>query len=546
MKNINSRIETYLGYTLAICSTLLYLYLGVNYSVNMPVSDDYGAILQFLQSFSQTDSFAGKLSVLFSQHNAHIVLVYRLVFVLQYLVFGSVNFLVPIYLGNLLWLLTVIMAFKSLQVKHVLHLGIACVLILNWQYYIATVWGTLLFYTLFLGVCSFVLIQKNSWVSFAGSLVSAGLAIFTAGNGIIVPVLLVAYFVIQKRFCSRFWITLGTSILLLSLYFSVFFSIPLSEEGYVKGNMMLQIIQYVYIFLTANLYGMYELPEISTAVVFSLIGCAVYLYCGYFIVKNKYYESNPTLVLLLFFISGTAIVTAFGRVGFGIFQAASFRYRMLPSLFTAVLILMYFDASYGSKQKKQAVIKWSLIILSCVIFISSLQTFSTHAQLFKNAGISGAFLFKNKIAQDELPYINDSNVPAQILDQSVKAGLFTLPEYLVQDVDVWREDTVKIQLHKETDLTIRSEIRVSSITNTYTYLSVKKSGEIEYDLYLALINDSDTLLFELIPQAIKQQYIYRNCHGIILDIEKYRTNFSKVLFIEQHFNESRTHFIGKI
>jgi len=545
MKSLNSGMAAFAGYIFAISSVILYIFLFLNYSLNMPFSDDYGAILQFIELFSQAGSLHEKIVALFGQHNAHIVLVYRLVFVVQYLLFGKVNFLIPVYFGNILWLALVFIVFKSLQTKHVFYLGMACLLIFNWQYYIASVWGTLLFYTLFFAVCSFVLIQKESRIAFFCSLLCAVFAVFNAGNGILVPLLLVAYFVAQRKFCLRFWITLFFSITVLALYFMLFFAVPLGQKGYVKAGMMMQVVQYGYIFLTSNLYGMYELPEISTAILFSLLGVAVYAYCIFFIIRRKYYVSNQTLVLLLFFIVGTAFLTALGRVGFGIFQAASFRYRMLPSLFSGVLLLMYFDAEDFGQTKKKPII-WVLAAVSCAINISSLITFKEHAESFKSAGVSGAFLFDNGIASSELPYFNDSKVPAQILKRSVEKGFFYIPKYSIQDVDVWQEDTVEVKLNEESQTTLRSEVRVSSLSQSYVYVSVRKKGERPYSLYLAVANVSDTLLFKLVPQTIKQQYVYNDCYGILLDIEKYKTDYSQVLLVEQHFSDSRKLAVGEI
>jgi hypothetical protein len=80
----------------------IYTYIFTKYSFNFPVDDDYEAILQMLNNFIEANSFSSKLAILFNQHNVHFVVIYRLIFIVQYYITGTINFITPVLLGNIL------------------------------------------------------------------------------------------------------------------------------------------------------------------------------------------------------------------------------------------------------------------------------------------------------------------------------------------------------------------------------------------------------------------------------------------------------------
>lgn len=86
---------------------LLYISFAFRYSLNVPVHDDYGAALEFLNRFAATGSWIEKAALIFSQHNEHRIVLDRLVFLAQHLLFGRIDFRLSILAGNLGWMLTV-------------------------------------------------------------------------------------------------------------------------------------------------------------------------------------------------------------------------------------------------------------------------------------------------------------------------------------------------------------------------------------------------------------------------------------------------------
>jgi len=93
----------YLGpvqWVLLITPFLYNIYFVNKYAVNLPSLDDYGAILNFLNNY-KTSSGWSKFILLFSQHNEHRILSSRIIYVLYYSLFHTINFRHIIILGNI-------------------------------------------------------------------------------------------------------------------------------------------------------------------------------------------------------------------------------------------------------------------------------------------------------------------------------------------------------------------------------------------------------------------------------------------------------------
>ena len=86
----------------------IYVWAVLRYTVNMPYWDDYGAILNFLNNYVNS-SFFEKLKLIFSQHNEHRIVFNRLIEIAQYKLFGEVNFLYLIIIGNFGWGLVILL-----------------------------------------------------------------------------------------------------------------------------------------------------------------------------------------------------------------------------------------------------------------------------------------------------------------------------------------------------------------------------------------------------------------------------------------------------
>ncbi|HEY6900008.1 MAG TPA: hypothetical protein VI233_05170 [Puia sp.] len=83
------------------------LFRTVNhYSVNIPWSDDYDAILSSLLDFKKATGFHEKFRLLFAQHNEHRIFFSRLVWLSCHTLFGHLNFRLLTFLGDIQVLIT--------------------------------------------------------------------------------------------------------------------------------------------------------------------------------------------------------------------------------------------------------------------------------------------------------------------------------------------------------------------------------------------------------------------------------------------------------
>jgi hypothetical protein len=81
----------------------------LKYAVNIPLHDDFDAALNFTNNFIHTGTAEGRVKLIFAQHNEHRIVFTRLIFLGNYYVLHGINFRYCIILGNLGWVLTVVM-----------------------------------------------------------------------------------------------------------------------------------------------------------------------------------------------------------------------------------------------------------------------------------------------------------------------------------------------------------------------------------------------------------------------------------------------------
>ncbi len=100
----------FLLYTIPIAWFFFFVYTN---SLNIPCGDDYKAILAFLNSFVRSASLSDKLNLIFSQYHEYRIGLCRIVTVLMYYIYGSINFKVLCVISNLSLIGIVYLFYKS-------------------------------------------------------------------------------------------------------------------------------------------------------------------------------------------------------------------------------------------------------------------------------------------------------------------------------------------------------------------------------------------------------------------------------------------------
>jgi hypothetical protein len=200
--------------SLIVTFALIFVYyqLWNRYAINVPKWDDH-AFKATILNFEKADSFGGKLYELYRQHNEHRVALTRLVAIIDYKIFGRINYEHLMFFGNLAllliwWLLT--RFFKPLAgaVWYALP--------------IATFWFSLAFWeNTFWGMAAIQNIWVVAWAMLTfwrlsradkywwWALPTAFMGMFTSGNGLFIFPLALGILLLQKRWkITAVWLSI--------------------------------------------------------------------------------------------------------------------------------------------------------------------------------------------------------------------------------------------------------------------------------------------------------------------------------------------------
>lgn len=167
----------------------------VLYAADGPFWDDYPIVLKFMLSYYQQSTWVDKLRVLFSQFNEHRAFSAHLFHLLQYKMFGHIDFVQAIIAGNLALFGVAglhLYLFRHAENRYliaavILYLSFPLIPIVS--LFVASA-GTAMHFSLFFVYLALILIAQQSWKStlFAGLV--AVQALFTLGSGVILFLLL--------------------------------------------------------------------------------------------------------------------------------------------------------------------------------------------------------------------------------------------------------------------------------------------------------------------------------------------------------------------
>ncbi len=305
----------------------------------------------------------GDHSVWFSQHNEHRIFFSRLLFWLDYIYWGGLNkFLLA--MNVFIQLLTLTLIFFTLRVFNnnrsvsFAVVGIGFGLLFSWAQFENWIWG---FQSQFFAVYTFALLSLfsivyhhkldgqgrvyYSWLLFGISILSAVLSSLTMANGLLIFPLLLALSLFIKMSFYKIMAISASGLITWLLYFSNYTN-P-SQHAHVTESIInhpLQVMIYSFTYLGAPIayFGSYS-NKLYLPILAGFILVLGLLFFAFDIIRKKQY--NPIILIFFFFISfilGTAIITAAGRINFGVETALSSRY-CTPALLAwfSILIMWY-------------------------------------------------------------------------------------------------------------------------------------------------------------------------------------------------------------
>lgn len=303
--------------------------------IDIPLDDDYNAVLEFLNRLITLDSIPAKVSWFFaSQHNEYkLFFVHALVW-LQLSLFGHIDFRLLCALGNGFVLLLAILLWrmflpnhKNLATRLVFFMPVSW-LLFQLQYYETVDWAMGSLQNITVVVFSlgaiYLLVRSTRW-SFWGALACFILAVAASGNGFLVLPVGVLILVVERQY-KRLAGWLAVSAVCIAAY-SYHYNV-MSSQSSVHESVFATILRPRPLFLLAFIGSAGSYPF--------RMGCLILgpLLCLFFVLlaRRGFIRKNPLVSYCVLFLLLTAVGVAGLRSDLGLAQSLAPRYTIYSAL----------------------------------------------------------------------------------------------------------------------------------------------------------------------------------------------------------------------
>ncbi len=414
---------------------VLYWYVLFKYSLNIPfLSDDYSAVLRFLNRFVLASGFHEKSGLLFEQYGEHRIFFNRIVELAQYKIYGRVNFIQLIILGNIGWALSVYVIFREfrdsgLKIGYFIPVMFITFNFVRWDQITWAMSSIQSYYGIFFPLASlYVLTKRPGPAGLACSLFLVAISIFTSGSGFILAPIVLLVLVSRKRY-SELLVSFMVLALLFGVYFYFLNYVKPSFTPPIKGNPW-RLALYSLANLGNTFMGTYMQFEMGKSLVNSnnlnpgynimksvyeaaISGMLFVISFAYLGVKGLYKRNGGFIFWSVVWIILIGLELAVGRSGNGYQTALISRY----SVFSALLLsFLYIAGMDFLKENKKALKKFAVV---CSIF---------SILLYMVTSPMGLWLIKWRYnVLENRPFIYASPADIQTLVESEKLGIYQMP-----------------------------------------------------------------------------------------------------------------------
>lgn len=396
----------------------IFIFFGMinEYALNLPVSDDYDAILGFLNNWHNSTGFTQKMSLLFSQHNEHRILSSRIVYVLYYTFFGKINFITLIYIGTFQLIVTAgLLSYFTYKLLYpawgfaVLVLSFCIINPANWEnsdFAMAGMqnYGVIMFFLLSL----FFYSKPSAWyfivVAFIFQLISA----FSSGNGFMAGMALVLFNILRKE---KLKIIISSIALVV---FTLLYFYHYQSYKFLGSHSISDDISY-FLYLCGNCFGQNGNRPIYGLLMLLMLAATIFY-------KTKFYSfiSSKTVapfISVLVFIFLSMVAVSISRSGGNknvTIWAYTSRYFIYPEILIVIVFLFVW------KRLENFKFKWVVIGVFSVLLLAAYQVNYDY-------GERGFYSFYNNSTLKKFNY-SDTVHAKNVANESCANGIYCIEE----------------------------------------------------------------------------------------------------------------------
>jgi hypothetical protein len=410
---------------------VLYYWIFTDTSVNIPHWDDYFAVLEFLAVYLNADTLSGKIGSIISQHNEHRVVVLKIFTILDYHLFGKVDFRHLILAGNLclIGIFWVLIRMLNIQKHRLLYLIPVPFILFHLQYYGGSNWAivctTMFVSTLFAFLSMYFLTTgKQSHLIWAAAF--AILATFSNGNGMFTFVSgWVVFFFQRKRPLYQPVVWTTVMLFTIALYFYGYEKQPsqtLGRETLLTDPLL--VVRYLTAFTGASFVGLARNSGVLIACQVGLIYWVFYVFLLLF--EHDYHQKDPLPIALLTFLFLTIFIASLGRANLGIEQAFTSRYKFNCLIITALLYIFIVKRCEIFKRYSY---NFFFMIPLIMFYITEFKVCYKQIIGHKEFLISGASSYHQNATGKNLAFYADKSIAMDILEKARQKEFYVLPKY---------------------------------------------------------------------------------------------------------------------
>ncbi len=398
-----------------------YYAIVILFSRNFPISDDF-ALIDFVTNIATSSDLTKSIELLYAQHNEHRITTTKLIYLLDYWLFDGLNFRRLILIGNLFHLGTFYIFIKhaprKFDTRCYFVIFVACMLF-QFSSAESMLWSMAAvsnYLVLMLAIFTLSLLSNDSLRHYFLAILVSLLAVFTQGNGILIPFIAVTYLIGQKRYRDSL-VMVVIAIMVVFFYF-VEYQVPVTHSNPLDALHYLGKILVFAVSFTGSAFGVggshYPVLTSLSLIPTLTIGALIWIFTGYGFYKKMYSDGNIFIWFNIFVIL-TAIITAMSRINFGLSQSMVSRYHIYSNLAiisTAMLVMQQLLVKQYSNYVLDRICKISMFF--SIAYLVATFVFVPYFYLVIYSPIhSGGIIFPDKYSA------------IMILDRAKKSGVFT-------------------------------------------------------------------------------------------------------------------------